>query len=134
MNRYPYLRAYMAGVTLPSLALLIGMTVFVIARYGYRLEIPIERAIIFPMAVVPNAWGAWNIIYLAIHPRRWPIGLHGAILPLLLIPAGLWLARRLGISFVTPSLAATFLPLGLAIYYLAWKYPVRFFNQVLGIA
>ncbi len=134
MNRYPYLRAYMAGVTLPSAALLIAMTVFVVARYGYRVEIPIERAIIFPMAVVPNAWGAWNIIYLALHPRRWPIGLHGAILPLLLIPAGLWLARRFGISFVTPSLAATFLPLGLAFYYLAWKYPVRFFNQILGIA
>jgi hypothetical protein len=124
----------MAGVTLPSVALMIGLTVFVIARYGYRVEIPIERAIIFPMAVVPNAWGAWNIIYLALHPRRWPIGLHGALLPLLLVPAGLWLARGIGISFVTPGRAATFLPVGLAFYYLAWKYLVRFFNEILEIA
>jgi hypothetical protein len=124
----------MAGVTLPSVALLIGLTVFVIARYGYRIEIPVERAIIFPMAVVPNAWGAWNIIYLALHPRRWPIGLHGALLPLLLVPAGLWLARGIGISFVTPARAATFLPVGLAFYYLAWKYLVRFFNEILEIA
>jgi hypothetical protein len=134
MNSHPYLRAYMAGIALPTFFMLFVLTAFIVARFVYNIPIPIERAIAFPMAVVPNLWGVWNILYAARHGRRWPLGLHGAVLPLLLMPAGLLLAKHLGIDFVTWTLAATFAPVGVAVYYLVWKYIVGFLNQTLGVA
>ena len=65
MNQHPYLRAYMAGITIPTLVLLIATTAFVIARYVFNVPMPIERVIVFPLAVVPNVWGVWNIFWIA---------------------------------------------------------------------
>ena len=62
MNTHPYLRAYMAGIVAPSLGLLIALTVFILTRLVFHVPIPIERVIIFPMALVPNAFGIWNIL------------------------------------------------------------------------
>jgi hypothetical protein len=134
MNTHPYLRAYMAGIVVPTVFLLVAMTGFTLARFVYNVPIPIERVIVFPMAVVPNLWGAWNMLRVAAGGDRWPIGLHGALLPLLLIPLGLLLARAFAIDVITPSLAAMFAPLALGVYYLAWKYLVGYFNGVLGVA
>ena len=135
MNQHPYLRAYMAGIVVPTLFLLVGITVFTIARFIYHVPVPIERVIVFPMAVVPNAWGAWNMLYVFLRSRRHlSIGFHGAILPFLLAPAGFALARALGITFLTPTLYATGFPVALVVYYLAWKHLVGFCNELLGIA
>ncbi len=135
MNAHPYLRAYLAGIAVPTMFLLVIMVVFCVARFVYHVPIPIERMIVFPMAVVPNLWGVWNMLFVFLHSRRHlPIGLHGAVLPLLLAPAGLTLARALDVVAVHPSLIATFFPVGLLVYYLAWKYLVSFFNELLGIA
>src|SRR3989442_15996083 len=135
MKTHPFLRAYMAGIVVPTVALLFGATAFVIARYVYNVPIPIERVIMFPMAVVPNLWGVWNMLPLAIGgARRWPIGAHGALLPLILIPLGWLLARVFAIDAITPPLVAVFAPLAMAVYYLAWKHLVGYFNAVLGIA
>jgi len=148
MNTHPYLRAYMAGIVVPTLVLLLVLTGFCIARLVYRVPVPIERVIVFPMALVPNLFGLWNMFYLWLRPRpHLPIGLHGAILPFVLAPCGFALARGLG--FVTlgsggiqcveqyvipyPYVASVF-AIGLIVYYLVWKYLVGFFNQVLGIA
>jgi hypothetical protein len=148
MNTHPYLRAYMAGITVPTMLLLVILSGFVIARYTFHIPIPIERAIIFPMALVPNLFGAWNIFYLWLRPRRHlPIGFHGAILPFLLAPAGFTLATCSGFAVAAPSglvwfhgvvvpyrfFAAGFC-FALIAYYLVWKYLVGFFNKVLGIA
>ena len=65
MNRHPYLRAYMAGVLLPTWFLLIALAGFVAGRLVFQIPIPIERIIVFPMAVVPNLWGLWNLVYIA---------------------------------------------------------------------
>jgi hypothetical protein len=125
----------MAGIVVPTLFLLIAMTVFSIARFAYNVSIPIERAIVFPMAVVPNLWGVWNMLYLSLHRRHHlPIGFHGALLPFLLMPAGVSLARALEIAIITPGLVLTMAPVALIIYYLAWKHLVGYFNDVLGIA
>ena len=79
MNQHTYLRAYMAGITVPTIFLLVVATVFCIARYVYDIPVPVERVIVFPMAVVPNLWGLWNMLYLALHSRvNMSIGLHGA--------------------------------------------------------
>jgi len=133
MKPHPLLRAYLAGIAVPTPMLLLGVTAFSIARFVYNLPIPIERAIAFPLAVVPNAWGLWNMLYLAMQ-RRYAIGLHGAILPLLLMPLGYVLARLLDLSIITPGLVAIFAPVALIIYYLAWKYFVAYLNEFLGIA
>ena len=134
MNTHPFLRAYMAGIVVPTVALLFGVIAFVVARHVYDVPIPIERVIMFPMAVVPNLWGAWNMLHLAMgRDRRWPIGVHGALLPLVLIPLGLLLARVFAIDVITPRLVAVFAPFGMAVYYLAWKHLVGYFNAVLGI-
>jgi len=69
MNQHPYLRAYMAGVTVPSMMLLVVLSGFLIARYTFQIPIPIERAIIFPMALVPNIFGVWNMFFLWLDSR-----------------------------------------------------------------
>ena len=148
MNRYPYLRAYMSGVTLPTALLLIVLTIFYIARFVCDVPVPIERAIVFPMAIIPNLYGLWNILYIALRRRRqdWNIGIHGAILPFILAPLGYGVARLLGILDVVGSelvyfhvihisvarVAIVFV-LAVAGYYLLWKYVISFFNRVLQL-
>ena len=148
MNTHPYLRAYMAGITVPSMVLLIVLSGFLTARYAYHVPIPIERAIVFPMALVPNIFGVWNIFYLWLRPRRHlPIGLHGAILPFILAPTGFVLGTYLGFLSATAEGLVWFGQIhvpyhyfavgfcfALIAYYLVWKYLVGFFNEVLGIA
>ncbi|HJY87061.1 MAG TPA: hypothetical protein VKE24_09515 [Candidatus Acidoferrales bacterium] len=134
MSRHPYLRAYLAGIALPTMFLLVGITAFCIARFVYHLLIPLERFIVFPMAVVPNLWGAWNMLYVWLRARRRvPLGLFGAALPFLLAPLGFLLGRALGLEFPPPKIIV-FFPIALIVYYLAWKHLVGFFNELLGIA
>src|SRR5437016_824732 len=63
---HPFLRAYMAGIVVPTMFLLVIMAVFGYHRYYFEVPNqfviplpgrPLERALIFPMAVVPNLWG-----------------------------------------------------------------------------
>jgi len=141
---HPYLRAYMAGIVVPTPFLLVVMTIF--ACFHFYLEVPsqfvlempawpLARAIVFPMAVVPNAWGLWNMLYLALRPGvRLSIGLHGAILPLILIPGGMALARVLDVYGIQLRYALPIIPVGMGIYYLAWKFLVGFLNEEMGIA
>ncbi len=148
MNTHPYLRAYMAGIVVPTIVLLFLLTGFVIARFVCQVPIPIERAIIFPMGIVPSLFGVWNMFFLWLGPHRHlPIGFHGAILPFLLVPCGYLLGRTLGILTLGPegliyfqaitvpyAFFAVGFAFGLIAYYLIWKYLIGFFNQMLGIA
>jgi len=137
MNRHPYLRAYLAGIAFPTVALLGIMTGYTILRYVYNLPIAIERVIVFPMAAVPNIWGLWNVLYAAgIAPSKFPLGLFGAVLPILLAPLGYAVARLL--DFPIPSIVFHVVPyafpVALILYYLAWKHLVGFLNQELAVA
>jgi hypothetical protein len=137
MNQHKYLRAYMAGIVVPTIFLLFVATGFCVVRYVYNLPVPIERVIVFPMAVVPNLWGLWNMLFVATHGRtRLSTGLHGALLPFLLGPLGILMTHLLGFPAI-PYAARIFpfaAPIALAVYYLFWKYVVGWLNQILGIA
>ena len=137
MIRHPYLRAYLAGICVPTLFLVVVATVFTFLRYVYDLPVPIERVIVFPMAAVPNLWGLWNILFLASHDRlHHSLGLHGALLPLVLAPLGMLVAALL--RFPVPVFASHVFPIAapvaLILYYLAWKYLVGALNAELGLA
>jgi hypothetical protein len=148
MNNHPYLRAYMAGISAPTPLLLVALTLFSIARFVYNVPIPVERAIIFPMAIIPNLFGAWNMLHLASRSRtHLPLGIHGATLPFIIAPVGFFLGRALGFLHTTghgftyfgvveiPYIrVALVFPAVLIVYYLVWKYLIGFFNQVEGIA
>jgi len=148
MKTHPFLRAYMAGIVVPTMLLLVAMTVFFVSRYVFQIPVPIERVIVFPMALVPNLFGVWNILYVWLRPRRHlPIGFHGALLPFVLAPIAFTITTSLGFLEVTPrgfilfqaitihySFAATVFLCALITYYLVWKHLVGFFNELLGIA
>jgi hypothetical protein len=147
MNHHPYLRAYMAGISVPTPFLLVVVSLFTWARLLYNLPMPIERIVIFPMAIIPNLWGLWNMLYLAVRPRTGlSLGIHGALLPLIIAPAGFLLGRSLGVlRFTGHSVVyfgafdiylahiAVFFFVAVIIYYLVWKYLIGSFNRVLGI-
>jgi len=147
MNQHPYLRAYMAGVAVPTALLLVATTVFFVTRLILNVPVPIERAIIFPLAIIPNAFGLWNMLYLKLRPHwKTPIGLHGAALPFLLGPIGFVIASALDVIRATEHGLIVFdvvhVPysrivvgpfFAIAFYYLLWKYLVGFLNRVVGI-
>jgi hypothetical protein len=137
MNKHPYLRAYLAGIAFPTMFLLIAMSGYAVLRYVCNVPVPIERLIVFPMAVVPNVWGLWNVIYASFGGRyHLPLGVFGGALPLLLAPCGYVVLRLFAIAVPHEvlSVAALALPVGLVVYYLVWKHFVGFLNAELGIA
>lgn len=148
MKTHPYLRAYLAGIFAPTLVLPVILCVFILARLVLHVPVPVERFLIFPMAVIPSLFGVWNVLYLGSHARtHLPIGLHGAILPFLGAPTGALVAHCLGMfTFgaggviwfancrVPYGLIAVLFLAGVALYYLVWKYIVGSLNRVLGIA
>jgi len=137
MNEHKYLRAYMAGIVVPTILLLAVASAFTVARYVYNIPVPLERVIVFPMAVVPNLWGLWNVLFVAWRSRlRLSIGLHGALLPFLLAPLGIVVTSLL--NFSIPGFAAhafpILAPLAIIVYYLVWKYFVSFLNRIVNVA
>jgi hypothetical protein len=148
MNTHPYLRAFLSGILVPTLIMPLFLTAFIVLRLGLQITEPIERGLVFPMGLVPIIWGLWNMLWQGSHSStHLPVGLHGAALPLLLLPLGTFIATHLGVlrlgashaiwfSSITISygLIAICFAAALAGYYLAWKYIVGFVNRVLGIA
>jgi hypothetical protein len=148
MKTHPYLRAFLAGLFVPTLVMPLFLAVFIVARIVLRAPVPIEQAMIFPMAVVPSLFGLWNMLWLGTQEHtHLPIGLHGAVLPCLLMPVGAITATCLGVLRLSAQGANWFQAIevpymlivpcflaALAGYYLVWKYVVGFLNRVLGIA
>ena len=52
----------------------------------------------------------------------------------ILMPAGVALARSLDVFTIQWQFALPMIPVGMAIYYLAWKYLVSFLNSEVGVA
>jgi hypothetical protein len=148
MKSHRYLRAYMAGILAPTIFIVLGLAGFTLVRYAFEIPIPIERVMIFPMALGPTLFGLWNMLYTRLRRGRYlPIGLHGAILPVLLIPIGmagaiaghfLYFSSEGAVWFDAITLPYILLVPWFAIvmitYYFIWKYLVGFCNKVLEIA
>ena len=148
MNTHPYVRAYMAGIVVPTIALVLILCVFIVARLVYQVPVPIERALVFPMALAPNLFGLWNMLYLRLQRGSYiPIGFHGALLPFLVVSMGFLVATSLGFLAATRGglvwFQAILVPypyfaMGFTVvligYYLVWKYFVNSFNELQGIA
>ncbi len=114
MKSHIYLRAYMAGVTVPSVLVILMLSCFVVSRFGYSVPIPIERSLVFPLAIVPGLWGLWNMLYIVVRKHwRIPLGLHGALVPLVAGPPALGNAFLAG--FEISRSAWTIFPAGVAI-------------------
>ena len=136
MQNHIYLRAYMAGVTVPTVLVLFMLAGFVVLRFGYNVSIPVERFLVFPLAIVPGLWGLWNMLYIVVRKHwRIPLGLHGALVPLVAGPLALGNAFLAGFEVSRSALTIFLAGVALAMlaYYLAWKYVVGFFNRVLEI-
>lgn len=144
MRPKPYLRAYMAGIVVPTIVLF--WIAFVYAYRVFYLEVPsqfifglparpLERTILFPMAVVPNLWGLWNMLWVATKSKtRLSIGVHGSFIPALLVPAGIVLARTTELFYIQMGYALLAIPVGMAAYYLVWKFLVSSLNAEVGVA
>ena len=92
MNTHPYLRAFLAGVFVPTMVLPM-LLVFLIVHYGFQPGFPVERGLIFPMSLIPAVWGLWNVLWkMSNGATHLSVGAHGAILPFLLLPAGALIA------------------------------------------
>ena len=144
---HPYLRAYMAGIVVPTAFLLVVMTAFTVLRFVFDVPVPIERVVVFPMALIPNLFGVWNMLHVGLRARsRLSIGAYGALLPLVLIPFGLALGTVLGVirfdqdgvrAFEAVKLpysrGIAVLPVVVIVYYLVWKYIIGFLNDLVGI-
>src|SRR5712692_7606166 len=96
MNQHTYLRAYLAGIAVQTVFLLVVMSAYCVLRYVYDFPVPVQRVIVFPMAVVPILWGLWNVLFVALRSRwQLSIALHGALLPILMARLGLVVASLL---------------------------------------
>ena len=133
MRPHPLLRAYIAIMLIDAYH---TFYFEVPSQFVFGLPSrPLERTMLFPMAAVPNLWGVWNMVWVATRARtRLSIGAHGSLLVALIVPAGILLGRAMELFDIQMRLALLAIPVGMCLYYLAWKFLVGFFNQELGIA
>jgi hypothetical protein len=106
MNTHPYLRAFMAGILVPTLVLPLLLIAFIVLRFGMQIFLPL---LMMPVgAIIATQAG---VLVLAATSVTW---FNALTLPYTLI--------------------ALFVAFAMSAYYLAWKYIVGFANRVLGIA
>ena len=67
------------------------------------------------------------------HQPAWPLGLHGALLVLFLVPAGVALLGALDVVNIGLVTVLPAVPFVMALYYLVWKFVVGFLNREMGV-
>ena len=96
MNSHPYLRAFFAGSCAHAAS----------AAHAHRLRrsplrtadpFPIERGLVFPMALVPSLWALWNILWKFAHTHTPANRPPWRAASLSAVPAGASVATCLGI-------------------------------------
>ena len=137
MKNHPHLRAYMAGITVPTMFLLVVLCTIIVLRRNDHPAAWIQDFVVFPMALVPNAWGLWNVLRSASAAlSRIPIGAWGALLAVVLPVLGYGLATAVMVDLPelsVPAVAVGWL-VAVGTYYLVWKHLVRLLNELLGVS
>jgi len=87
------------------------------------------------MAVVPNLWGLWNILYVALLARRRiSLGLFGRSCRSSSFPrVGLRSPRGVAVPSFVPHALPSSSRSASAIYYLVWKHLVGALNAIVGL-
>ncbi len=130
---HPYLRAYLAGIALPTMVIPFVILVLAIAGPTSH-DFHIEDVVIFPIGLVPNAWGLWNMLFVWVkRQREIPVGVHGALLAVVIAPLAYSVQVAIGKMIWTPELFAIGFPISIVAYYLAWKLVVGRLNNLLGV-
>jgi hypothetical protein len=140
----------MAGIVVPTIFMVVIVTVFAAWRSTIMPLAPdspsaptvgdvllleaLGRAIIFPMAIVPNVWGLWNVLYLAAGGK---MPSHSASMARFCLSS----SSRSASAWQTPSASIDsnpwilpFAATAMVAYYLVWKHIVGFLNAEMGIA
>src|SRR5215210_4709035 len=100
---YPSLRAFMAGITLPTMVIPL-VIVLVSMDHSTVRPFHLEDVVFFPVGLVPTAWGLWNMLYMRLRRRgNIPIGLFGMALLLPLVPVAYAIQLALGKFLWTPD-------------------------------
>lgn len=136
MRWHYYLKAYLAGIALPTAFLLVFLAGFTVAWHEWPVPVRVERFVVFPLAVLPNLWGIWNVLRARIR-RSYAVstGAFGAVLPFVGAPIGFFVSRAVGVEFPPPFVRL--FPIAFMVvvggYYLLWKYVVQFLNDVVEV-
>jgi hypothetical protein len=128
----------MAGIVTPTV---LSFAVYLVAVAGYPLfslpPVPnasVFNVIIFPLVVITNLWGIWNGLY-AVLPRKLPLAVHGALLPILNFGLG-YAVMRIS-EFPATGDMMRMVPISLLMsmvfYYLLWKFVVAFLNTLVDV-
>ena len=130
---HPYLRAYLSGIALPTMVIpFVILTLSIAGPTSHDFHI--EDVVIFPIGLVPNAWGLWNMLFVWVQRRREiPVGVHGALLAVVIAPLAYSVQLALGKVIWTTELFAIGFPISIVVYYLAWKLVVGRLNNLLGV-
>ncbi|CAN5746884.1 hypothetical protein BH18ACI5_BH18ACI5_05350 [soil metagenome] len=130
---YPSLRAFMAGITLPTMVVPVVIALVSMHHSSVR-PFHLEDVVFFPVGLVPSAWGLWNVLYERVRRHReLPIGVFGAALLIPLGSAAYAIQTALGKMLWTPEVLVMGVPIAIVVYYLAWKHLVRRLNDLLGV-
>ena len=130
---YPLLRAFMAGITLPTMVVPFVIALVSMHHSSVR-PFHLEDVVFFPVGLVPSVWGLWNILYarMRLHGRV-PIGLFGVALLIPLGSAAYAIQTVLGKMLWSSDVLVVGVPIAVVVYYLAWKHVVGRLNDLLGV-
>lgn len=131
-----HLHAYLAGAAVPTVLLPVMLVTYCAVRSQINPDIGLERMMQFPLALAPLVWGVWNVVW-ASQPeqQRLPLGVHGAVVPVVLAPLAVWGYESLGVKL--PEGAVGFIgpgiPLMMALYFVLWRTVVGRLNKLLDV-
>ena len=131
-NSTKYIKAFIAGITLPSLLLPLLLS---IAWFLGKFQI----LNIFFLHFIPIIWGIWNVLYFAFFQEILPKNLNvrllitGAVLGLIIASYGVFWLNIPAVVGLPPSLH--YLPLVVVpiLYAVLWLYAVKPLNDLLNL-
>jgi hypothetical protein len=126
-----YLRAFIAGIVLPTL--LLPIPLYTMLALG-------KTQVLAPFIhVIPLLWGIWNILYFALFIKIFPWDLNvrllltGAILGLLVALYGVFCLNLPAILGFPSQIYYLPLVVGPIVYAILWRFVVKPLNHIVGL-